>query len=169
MRARAALQKCLSECLGRMHAARCAVLLQAVQALVAGHRLTLIDVARSWPGAERVRAPLKAFDRLLNNRHLHGEREQLYEAMARWLPRGEILLLVSALAAFACWLAGLASEALWLDRWFSPHRATRRLYSVLRAGREGLVRRWPLERVTRWLSRLRTLPDAALEPMQAPA
>lgn len=72
-----------------MHALRSRVLLRSVEALIAGRRLTLIDVARSWPGAERVRAPLKAFDRLLSNWHLHGEREQIYADMARWLLRGE--------------------------------------------------------------------------------
>lgn len=89
MRARRVLQKCLSESLGTMHAARSRVLLHAVEALVAGRRLTLTDVARSWPDAERVRAPLKAFDRLLSNTHLQAEREQVYGDMARWLLRGE--------------------------------------------------------------------------------
>lgn len=55
--------------------------------LVAGRRLTLIDVARSWPGAMHVRASLKALDRLLSNGHLHAEREQIYAGMARWLAR----------------------------------------------------------------------------------
>lgn len=89
MRAQRVLQKCLSECLEAMHAMRCRVLLRAVEALIVGRRLTLMDVARSWPGAERVRAPLKAFDRLLSNHHLHAERERLYAGMARWLLRGE--------------------------------------------------------------------------------
>lgn len=85
MRASRVLQKCLSDSLGLMHKARMRVLLKAVEALVMGRRLTLIDVARSWPGALRVRAPLKAFDRLLSNRHLHAEREQIYSGMAQWL------------------------------------------------------------------------------------
>lgn len=89
MRATEVLQKCLSDGLQVMHATRSRVLLRAVEALLAGRRLTLMDVARSWPGAERVRAPLKAFDRLLSNRHLHAEREQVYANMARWLLRGE--------------------------------------------------------------------------------
>lgn len=80
MRASGVLQKCLSGSLGAMRALRSRVLLRSVEALVAGRRLTLIDVARSWPGAERVRAPLKAFDRLLSNRHLQGEREQTWRA-----------------------------------------------------------------------------------------
>lgn len=89
MRASRVLQKCLSRSLEPMHDARSRVLLQSVEALVAGRRLTLMDVARAWPGAERVRAPLKAFDRLLSNRHLYRERETIYGDMARWLLRGE--------------------------------------------------------------------------------
>ena len=70
MRATEVLQKCLGDALGSMHALRNRVLLRAVEAMVHGRRLTLIDLARSWPGAERIRAPLKALDRLLSNRHL---------------------------------------------------------------------------------------------------
>jgi hypothetical protein len=386
-----------------MHALRSRVLLRAVEALVAGRRLTLIDVARSWPGAERVRAPLKAFDRLLSNRHLHAERERIYADMARWLLRGErpvividwsdlkedrrwcllraavpiggrtlpvldmvfdgkeqgapaaekrfllrlkrlvpetvrpilvtdagfrrpwflavseigwhwvgrlrnttlvkpvdvpdrneewvpsralhvladstprdlglmdtvrsapwicrlvmyaraargrkhhnrrdrtqvarssasrkaaarerepwlivaspdleslsarqlvalyarrmqielsfrdlkshrygqgfedsltrsgarieILLLVNALAAFASWLAGMACEAAGLAHWFWPARSKRKLYSTLRLGREALVRRWPMERTSQWLDRLRVLPATVLDQMTAP-
>ncbi len=89
MRASQVLQKCLSGCFVAMHAVRARVLLRSVEALLAGRRLTLIDVAWSWPGAQKVRAPLKAFDRLLSNRHLHEAREELYGAMARWLLRGK--------------------------------------------------------------------------------
>lgn len=401
MRASRVLQKCLSESLGTMHAARSRVLLHAVEALVVGRHLTLMDVARSWPGAERVRAPLKAFDRLLSNAHLQAERERVYGDMARWLlrserpvividwsdlkadkawcllraavpiggrtlpvldmvfpgkqqgtpaaekrflqrlrclvpedikpilvtdagfrapwfravaemgwdwvgrlrhrtlvrpadikeedawvpsralyelasisprdmglmetvrnapwvcrvvlyrkaPKGrkhrtragkiarskksleaaarerepwlvvaspalaalspcrlvalygrrmqielsfsdlkshrygqgfedsltrsgkriEILLLVNALAAFASWLAGLACEATGVDQWLSPVRSSRRLYSVLRIGREALVRAWPVERTSRWLERLRVLPPSVLDQMGVPA
>jgi hypothetical protein len=401
MRGSGVLQKCLSDSLGTMHALRSRVLLQAVEALLHGRRLTLMDMARAWPGAERVRAPLKAFDRLLSNPHLHGEREQLYGGMARWLlrskrpvividwsdlkadkawcllraavpvggrtlpvldrvfpgkqqgtpaaekqflqrlrrlvPEGvkpilvtdagfrapwfravaqmgwdwvgrlrhrtlvkpvgiddedawvpsralyelatptprdmglmdtvrnapwvcrvvlyrkvtkgrkyrtragkiaqskaslqsaarerepwlivaspalstlsarhlfalygrrmqielsfrdlkshryghgfedsltrsgkriEILLLVNALATFASWLAGLACEATGVDRWLSPVHSVRRLYSVLRVGREALVRSWPMERTSRWIERLRSLPPQVLSQMCAPA
>lgn len=403
MRASRVLQKCLSDSLEPMHRARSRVLLRAVEALLAGRRLTLMDVARSWPGAERVRAPLKAMDRLLGNRHLHVERELVYADMARWLLRGsqpvividwsdlkadkswcllraavpiggrtlpvldvvfagreqgspvaerqflkrlrnlipagvtpilvtdagfrtpwfravdamgwhwvgrlrgrtqakpvavpdrqeewvpcralyalasatprelplmqtnrsapltcrcvvygkmpkgrkhrnrrqprrvsassssrkaarrerepwlsvasptlrlnarqlvklyarrmqielsfrdlkshryghgfedsltrtgkriEILLLVNTLAAFACWLAGMAAEATGVARWLMPTGAARRLYSTLRIGREALVREWPMERTSRWLDRLRTLPSSVLDHMQVAA
>ena len=75
MRATKVLQKCLEGALVGMHACRERVLFLAVEALIVGRRLTLMDVARAWPGAERVRAPLKALDRLLSNGQLHAERE----------------------------------------------------------------------------------------------
>jgi hypothetical protein len=46
-----------------------------------------MDMARSWPGAQRVRAPLTRLDRLLSNTHLGEEREAFYAAMMRWLIR----------------------------------------------------------------------------------
>jgi len=123
MNASTALQRCLEPALGSMHALRRRVLLGAADALIAGRRLTLMDVARSWPGAERVRAPLKALDLLLSNRHLQVEREQVYAGTARCVVR-------------------MASEAAGIDRWLSPFRSNRRLYSVRRLGREALARRW---------------------------
>ncbi len=89
MRASEVLQKCLQDSLGRMHGLRAQTLLRSVEALLAGRRLTLIDVARAWPGAQRICAPLKAFDRLLSNAHLQGERKMIYADMARWLLRGD--------------------------------------------------------------------------------
>jgi hypothetical protein len=68
-----------------MHAARSRRLLAAVEALVSGRRLTLTDLARSWPGAVWVHAPLKALDRLLSNRLLHGSVMAFQQAMAKWL------------------------------------------------------------------------------------
>lgn len=88
MRASQVLQKCLPRSLSRMHVLRERALLRSVEALLHGRRLTLMDVARSWPDATRVRAPLKAFDRLLSNRHLHAERTAIDREMARWLLRG---------------------------------------------------------------------------------
>ena len=81
------LQKCLWDVIGRMHAYRAEALLGAVQSLLSCRRLILMDLARAWPGAHRVRAPLKRLDRLLSNRHLGQEREAFYAAMLRWLVR----------------------------------------------------------------------------------
>lgn len=87
MRATTVLQRCLAPALDPMHVLRCRTLLLAVESLLAGRRLVLMDLARSWLGAERVRAPLKRLDRLLGNRRLHAERERLYGGMVRWLVR----------------------------------------------------------------------------------
>lgn len=83
------------------------------------------------------------------------------DSLTRKGPRIEVLLLINALAAFASWLVGLACEATGLDQWLSPVRSHRRLYSVLRVGREALVRRWPFERTLQLVERLRH-PDAQL-------
>lgn len=87
MHASTILLRCLSSVLGPMHLARRRVLLLAVEALVQGHRLTLTDLARSWPGATWMHAPLKALDRLLSNRHLARTVMPLHQAMVPWLLR----------------------------------------------------------------------------------
>ena len=89
MRASEVLQKCLGDVLGGMYALRSRVLLRAVEAMISGRRSTLMDLARTWPDAQRVRAPLKALDRLLGNAHLHAERVHLYAGMMRWLVRNK--------------------------------------------------------------------------------
>jgi hypothetical protein len=68
-----------------MHATRAEALLKSVEALIQGRRLTLMDWARSWPEAVKVRAPLKSLDRLLSNGHLQRERVPMYAEMAQWL------------------------------------------------------------------------------------
>jgi hypothetical protein len=81
------LRSCLGPVFARMHASRCAALMDSVRALIAGRRLTLMELARSWPDALRVSAPLKKLDRLLGNTHLAGEREQVYAAIIAWSVR----------------------------------------------------------------------------------
>lgn len=81
------LQKCLSGVIDSMHVVRFHALANSVQALLISRRLILMDMARAWPGAERVRGPLKCLDRLLSNRHLHTQRERFYASMMSWLIR----------------------------------------------------------------------------------
>ena len=69
-------------------------LVLAVQALVSGRRLVLIELARHWPGAERVLGPLKRLDRLLGNRALQAVRERFYAMAATWLVRSEQPVLI---------------------------------------------------------------------------
>jgi len=148
MRAISVLQKCLCSSLAPMHTLRRHAVLQAVQAAITGRRLTLIDIARSWPGAQWVRAPLKACDRLLSNHHLHGERETLYADMSRWLlrgPRPVILVDWSDLKADRSWcllraavpVHGMALPV--LDMVFAGHengspKAEKRFLQRLKAG-----------------------------------
>ena len=53
------------------------------------------------------------------------------------------MLLIQTLASFAMWLVGYACEAIGLDTWLAPRATTRRLYSLIRLGREAMVRSWP--------------------------
>lgn len=87
MRAPEVLQKCLASAFQSMHSLRRQSLLLSVESLISGRRLVLMDLARHWPGALRVKAPLKRLDRLLGNDHLHAERERFYAAAAQWLVR----------------------------------------------------------------------------------
>jgi hypothetical protein len=83
------------------------------------------------------------------------------DSLTRKGQRIEILLLIHAMAAFATWLVGLACEAAGIDRWLAARPSTRRLYSLMRLGREALVRRWPCGSIAQLLDRLRK-PDATL-------
>lgn len=85
MHAGAILQKILGPVSARLDVRNARNLLLAVQALVRGRRLTLMELARHWPGAERIRAPLKRLDRLLGNCQVHAWRADLYGAAAKWL------------------------------------------------------------------------------------
>lgn len=85
MYAQQILQKSLSTALDEMHARRAGSLLGAVSALVSCKCLVLMELARAYPGAARVRAPLKRLDRLLSNVELALERASLYAAMNQWL------------------------------------------------------------------------------------
>jgi hypothetical protein len=108
------LRSCLGLVFDQMHASRRAALLGAVRSLIASRRLTLMELARSWPDALRVSAPLKKLDRLLGNPHLSREREALYGAMTTWAvrqPRPVIIVDWSPLDArgrFQLLRAGLA-------------------------------------------------------------
>lgn len=62
-------------------------LVSAVQALIRGRRLTLMELARHWPEAERVSGPLKRLDRLLGNGDVQALRTRFYAAAAAWLVR----------------------------------------------------------------------------------
>jgi len=95
--------------------------------------------------------------------HRYGQ--GLEDSLTRQGARLQILLLVSTLASFVSWLAGLGCEATGIAHWLLPRRSTRKLYSTMRVGREAMVRRWPLEPISKWLGHVRSLPQTVLDQM----
>ena len=91
------------------------------------------------------------------------------DSLTRQGARIEVLLLLSTLAAFATWLVGLACEASGIDQWLAPFRSKRRLYSVMRLGREALVRRWLQIPFSRLIEQLRQPTPALLDQFAVPA
>jgi hypothetical protein len=67
------------------HAARAALLVRVVRALLAGGMLSLTHLGRTLSGPARVKHQIKAVDRLLGNRHLQRERDGIYRALAKTL------------------------------------------------------------------------------------
>lgn len=80
MRAGQVLQGLIAECLARLDARLVRRLLGAIDALVASRQVVLMELARQYPGAPRVAAPLKALDRLLSNPRVQRARQALYAA-----------------------------------------------------------------------------------------
>jgi hypothetical protein len=121
------LPQCLHDVFQSLHASTAPVVLKAVDALGCGGWLTLTEIARHWPGAERVAAPLKAMDRLLRSPVLGRERDELYEAMAAWLVRSARPLLavdwsdLKADGSFKLLRAGLVVPGRTLTVWEEVH------------------------------------------------
>ncbi len=70
------------------------------------------------------------------------------DSLTRKGARIEVRSLLSAMAAFATGLVGMACESGGIDDRLMPFRSRRRLYSVMRQGREALVHRWPSARLS---------------------
>jgi len=94
MHATQVLQKIFRPVITRLDARNARNLLFAVEALLIGRRLTLMELARHFPGAERVRAPLKRLDRLLGNRDVQVRRSCFYRAAVAWLLRSKQPVLI---------------------------------------------------------------------------
>ena len=65
------------------HRARGHALVRVVGALLRGRKLTLNHLGRHRAGRAFVKHHIKAVDRLPGNRHLHGERDSVYGAVAK--------------------------------------------------------------------------------------
>ena len=106
MHAARVLQKVLRPVIAHLDVRHARNVFSAVEALVRGRRLTLMELARHWPGAERIRGPLKRLDRLLGNRVVQARRSSFYQTTARWLlrsPRPMLIVDWSELKADGRW------------------------------------------------------------------
>jgi hypothetical protein len=106
MHACSVLQKLLSPVIDSLDARNARNLFRAVAALLAGRRLTLMELARHWPRAERIGAPLKCADRLLGNPRVQAVRGRLYQAAMAWLvccPRPVLIVDWSELKSDGKW------------------------------------------------------------------
>jgi len=73
---------------GEVHAARWKALWITVAGLIGGGQLWLTALGRARPGRALCKHQIKAVDRLLGNRKLFGEIEQVYAAVAKVLLKG---------------------------------------------------------------------------------
>lgn len=106
MHACTVLQKVLLPVIDSLDARNARNLLFAVAALLTGRRLTLMELARHWPGAARIGAPLKRADRFLGNPRVQAVRVRLYQAAMAWLlrcPRPVLIVDWSELKADGQW------------------------------------------------------------------
>lgn len=116
MHACTVLQRILRPVIARLDARNARNLFFAVEALIRGRRLTLMELARHWPGAERVRAPLKRLDRLLGNAAMQAARADIYKTAMHSLlggPRPVLIIDWSELKSDGRWhllRAGLVAK-----------------------------------------------------------
>jgi hypothetical protein len=106
MHASTILQKILHPVTELMDRRNVRTLFLAVDSLLLGRRLTLMELARHFPGAEYVHAPLKRLDRFLGNHSVHGLRRQYYRQAAHWLIQSDRPVIIvdwSELKSDGCW------------------------------------------------------------------
>lgn len=126
----AILKQCLGDVFHHFHTATAGVVLKAIDAVSVGGWLTMTEIARHWPDATHVAAPLKAIDRLLRSDPLTTGRERLYGGLMRWLVRETRPLIVvdwsdlKADGGFKLLRAGLAVQGRTLTLWEEVHPST---------------------------------------------
>lgn len=114
-------------------------LLGCVDALLAGRRLTLTELARHWAGAERVAAPLKRVDRLLGNPRMQAARGKIYQVALAWLlrnPEPVVIVDWSELKADGRWhllRAGLVARGRTLTLYEEVHPENAKISPVVEA------------------------------------
>lgn len=80
MQVRELLHNLFSKTLSFMHVKRLSSLLDAVQGLLIGKKLSLSHLARHLPNLIKERHCIRKMDRLLGNKHLHAEIKSIYHA-----------------------------------------------------------------------------------------
>ena len=98
----------------------------------------------------------------------HGYGNACEDGLTRKGKRIEILLLLQALATFACWLFGMACETAGIDRWLAPFHSTRKLYSTPRLGQEALRRQWSSDSTRTIIAQLQNPTAELLEQLAVP-
>ena len=83
MRFETVVDKLFGQALAQLDARNARNMVSAVRACLQGRRLVMMELARHWPGAIKIAAPLKRLDRLLGNRRVYAVRSGVYrQAMA---------------------------------------------------------------------------------------
>lgn len=133
------LQKILRPVTELMDARNARTLFLAIDALVQGRRLTLMELARHFPGADYVHAPLKRLDRFLGNRAVHALRGSLYQVVTRCLLQGPHPVIVvdwSELKSDGCWhllRAGIACRGRTLTLYEEVHPEAKKYHPTVEA------------------------------------
>ena len=76
------LHKMMAQACPQIHAIRLTALMASVEALLVGRQMSLAGLGRAMVSGARVKHNIKRVDRLIGNRHLWGERTELYGAIA---------------------------------------------------------------------------------------
>ena len=83
MQVQSIVQQLLEVVCPRMHRVRRASLAASVLGALRGRRLTVTAIGRALPGGTSQKHAIKRADRLLSNRHLHGQRVKHYQGLCR--------------------------------------------------------------------------------------
>ena len=83
MQVQSIVQQLLEVVCPGMHRVRRASLVASVLGALRGRRLTVTAIGRALPGGTSQKHAIKRADRLLSNRHLHGQRVKHYQGLCR--------------------------------------------------------------------------------------
>ena len=83
MQVQSIVQQLLEVVCPSMHRVRRASLVASVLGALRGRRLTVTAIGRALPGGTSQKHAIKRADRLLSNRHLHGQRVKHYQGLCR--------------------------------------------------------------------------------------